>query len=47
MDTFVFIVHFLNENETLVMSFFGIIKIFKNAIVLQVNEVFAKHGFNA
>jgi len=27
--------------------FLEIIKIFKNAIVLQVNEVFAKHGFNA
>jgi hypothetical protein len=27
--------------------FFGIVKILKNAIVLQVNEVFAKHGFNA
>jgi len=27
--------------------FFGIIKILKNAIFLQVNEVFAKHGFNA
>ncbi len=26
--------------------FFGIVKILKNAIVLQVNEVFAKHGFN-
>jgi hypothetical protein len=27
--------------------FFGIVKILKNAIVLQVIEVFAKHGLNA
>jgi hypothetical protein len=50
VDTFVFIVHFLNDKWELchvTIGFFEIVETSKNVMALQVNEVFAKHGLNA
>jgi hypothetical protein len=47
VDTFLFIVHLLNDKwEALLCNhwFFEIINTSANAMALQVNEVFAKHG---
>jgi hypothetical protein len=50
VNTFILIVHFLNDKWEpchVTISFFEIVEIFRNAMALQVNEVLAKHGFNA
>jgi hypothetical protein len=50
VDTFVFIVHFLNDKWEpcdVTIAFFEILDTSRNAITLQVNDVLAKHGFNA
>jgi hypothetical protein len=50
VDTFVFIVHFLNDKWELchvTIDFFEIVETFENAMVLQVNEIPVKHEFNA
>jgi hypothetical protein len=49
VDTFILIVHFLNDKWEpchVTIGFFEIVETFGNAMALQVNEVFAKHGFN-
>jgi hypothetical protein len=49
VDTFVMIVHFLNEKWEpchITVGFFETIDLFGNAMALQVNDVFAKYGFN-
>jgi hypothetical protein len=49
VDTFVLIVHFLNDKWEpchVTIGFFEIVETFENAMVLQVNEVLAKNGFN-
>jgi hypothetical protein len=50
IDTFVLIVHFLNnkwESCHVTMGFFEIIETIGNALALQVNDLFAKHKLNA
>jgi hypothetical protein len=49
IDTFVLIVHFLNDKWELCHVTFGsfeIVNTFGNAMVIQVNNVLAKHGLN-
>jgi len=49
VDTFVMIVHFLNnkwEPYHIIVGFFETINIFGNAMALKVNDVLAKYGFN-
>jgi hypothetical protein len=49
MDTFVMIVHFLNdkwEPYHIIVDFFEIVDTLGNAMALQVNDVFAKYGLN-
>jgi len=50
MDTFVMIMHFLNdkwEPYHIIVDFFEIVSTSGNAMALQVNDVFAKYGLNA
>jgi hypothetical protein len=50
VDTFVLIMHFLDDNWEpchVTICFFEIVETFRNAMVLQVNEVLAKHGLIA
>ncbi len=50
VDTFVFIVHFLNDKWEpchVTIEFFEIVDTSKSAMTLQVNNVLAKHGLNA
>ncbi len=50
MDTFVFIVHFLNELWEpchVTIGFFETIESFESVMALQVNEILVKHGLNA
>jgi hypothetical protein len=47
VDTFVMIVHFLNDQWEpchITIRFFEITNTTKSAMALQVNDVFAKHG---
>jgi hypothetical protein len=49
VDTFVFIVHFLDDKWEpchVTIGFFEIVKISGNAMVLQLSEVLAKHGLD-
>ncbi len=49
VDTFVFIVHFSNdkwEPYHLIIRFYEITTASSNAMPLQVNDLFTKHGFN-
>ncbi len=48
LDTFVMIVHFLNDQWEpchITIGFFEIVDITGSAMALQVNDVLAKHGF--
>jgi hypothetical protein len=50
MDTFVMIVHFMNdkwEPYHITIDVFEIVNTSKNAMALQVSDVFVKYGFNA
>jgi hypothetical protein len=50
LNTFVFIVHFLNdkwEPNHVTIGFFETTKTSRSVTALQVNEVLIKHGFNA
>jgi len=49
MDTFVLIVHFLKDKWEpchVTIGFFETTKTSRNAMALQVNEIFVKHGLN-
>jgi hypothetical protein len=49
IDTFVFIVHFLNDKWEpchVTITFFEMANKFGNAMAIQVNDVLAKHGLN-
>ncbi len=49
VDTFVFIVHFSNdkwEPYHVIITFYETINASRNAMPLQANDLFAKHGFN-
>jgi hypothetical protein len=49
VDTFVMIMHFLNNNWEpchIIASFFEIVDTFRNAMALQVNDVLVKYGLN-
>jgi len=50
IDTFVLIVHFLNDKWEpcyITMSFFKTTKTIRSALALQVNDLLAKHKLNA
>jgi hypothetical protein len=49
IDTFIFIVHFLNdewESCHVIVRFFEIINTFGNAMAIKMNNVVANHGLN-
>jgi len=49
IDTFIFIVHFLNDKWEcchVIVRFFETINTFGNVMAIQMNNVFAKHGLN-
>jgi len=50
VDTFILIVHFLNDKWEpchVTIGFFEIANTSRSAMALQVNDVLAKHGLNA
>jgi hypothetical protein len=49
VDTFVLIVHFLNDKWEfchVTMGFFKIVETTKGVLALQMNDLLVKHGFN-